>query len=252
MRCALVFLAGCQLYGPAEPPDAGQPVDAERAPPDAAWSGERYCGRDVPPTPDTITLAGTVTDLFTDALVAGATVDFVATTGERTSDVTDAAGRYDLAIGTGGAPVDGYFHVYRSGYADTRAHLSRSLFTGDDTFEMELVAASSYERLTELEGGTQDPTKGFVLAGVRDCMGTAIAGARLSLSEPGSAVIRYPAFSADGTTTFGTVTSSMGLALINDVEPVEQTLGGTAGITPLRDRAFVAPAGELAVVLLEP
>ena len=203
-------------YGPQ--PDA-RAATGDGGPPDAAPASDPSCGAPLPTTaPDTILISGVIQTIggSGQANAAGATVELLRLNGQQVAIATaDAAGNYTLTVHTGGVPVDGYLYAHLAGWKDTYQFPAVPYDATATGVSLIVVDSNYYGYLAGVGTVAQDPGDALFMAAVTDCSRQPLAGATLTVSPPGDAVIYY----WNGTTTTTTATDSNGTAIIKNVTP---------------------------------
>jgi hypothetical protein len=165
-----------------------------------------------------------------------------------TGDTTDTIGNYSLGITSGGTPVNGYLAV-----SDSNHHISTSAYppvplAGDITENVLMVSTTEFGVLAASAGITPLAGKGFIGIVVRNCQGTAIAGATVSSSPAGE--VRYNAGGVPSPTA--SATADDGVAYIANVAAGNVTVMATASGHTLRQHVVNATADAITLTEIQP
>ncbi len=249
----LLLVAACG--GDAAPPaaDAAAAPDAEA--PDA-WTppeGLACLGQPPPATaPEPVAIGGSLfaVEQMEVTALAGVPVELRARDGGAliASATTDGEGRFEIAVDSGGAPVDGYFSVEVDGYLPTRAFPAFPL-TGAENALLIAAGAEELGRWYAQAGDVYQAPERTVIAAVADCAIDSIEGATARVTPAPSTLTYYddvahawdPALDA----------STNGFALATGAA-AEVTITGAIGSVDLPARAVPAAPGELTLVVATP
>jgi hypothetical protein len=162
-------------------------------------------------------------------------------------DTSNTPGFYALGITTGGTPVDGYLRLRHSGQIDTYAYPSRPL-AADVVTNVLMITSSEFAFLGTAVQVTPEAGKGFIGVIVKNCDGTAIAGATVTTSPAGT--VRYNAGSTPSASA--TSTSSDGVAYVFNVTAGNVTVRATGGGHTLRQHVVNARADAVTLTEIQP
>ena len=228
---------------------AGVPLAAcgDSSSPDARFA----CLGDTLPTtaPSLIVVTGQVTDIGHNP-VAGASVGAFRTSDTTTSlatATTSTPGFYSLTISTGATPVNGYVRVLDTAHIATYAYPARPL-TADTVDNITMVTPAEFLLLANAAGITPQAGKGFIGVIVKDCTGTAIAGATVSTTPSGTVLynlVGVPSSSA-------TATAADGIAYIANVAAGDVTVQAHASGHALRQHIVNARADAITLTEIRP
>ena len=163
------------------------------------------------------------------------------------ADTSDTPGFYDLTLSSGGTPINGYLRVTHSGQVDTYAYPSRPLFA-DLTTNILMPTSNELAFLGTAVGVTQAAGNGFIGVIVKDCNGTAIAGATVSTNPSGT--VRYN--SGPTPSPSATSTSSDGVAYVFNVSAGNVTVMANASGNVLRQHLVNARADVVTLTEIQP
>jgi hypothetical protein len=213
--------------------------------------GFECLGAPLPTTaPATVTVSGQILqNAFSPTALGNAIIDAFRT-GTPTALATDTSntpGFYTLSISTSGAPVDGYLRVTHSGHIDTYAYPSRPLFM-DLATNVLMPTSTELAILGTAVGVTQAAGNGFIGVIVRNCAGTALAGATVSTNPPGT--VKYNSGSTPSSTA--TSTSSDGVAYVFNVTAGNVTVIANASGNVLRQHVVNARANVVTLTEIQP
>jgi hypothetical protein len=213
--------------------------------------GFECLGAPLPTTaPATVTVSGQIRQNALSPTALGNAIIDAFRTGNPTALVTDTSntpGFYSLSISTGGAPVDGYLRVTHSGQVDTYAYPSRPLFM-DLMTNVLMPTSNELAFLGTAVGVTQAAGNGFIGVVVKNCAGTALAGATVSTNPPGT--VKYNSGSTPSSTA--TSTSSDGVAYVFNVTAGNVTVMANASGNVLRQHVVNARANVVTLTEIQP
>jgi hypothetical protein len=186
--------------------------------------------------PAMVNLSGTVekTDLTGMSGVAGATVEFFASSGGSAlaTTTTDSTGAFSVTVPTGGVPLAGYFHASAATFVDTYWYPPTPFYQDSTNVPISLLTPATIGQLEYFSGMvTHTPGLGRIGMDVFDCAGHPIAGAVVS-SNPAPGKITYVVAGFPSTTA--TATDPSGTAFMHNVPAGQVTLNATVGATTLR------------------
>ncbi len=213
--------------------------------------GFECLGAPLPTTaPATVTVSGQILQNALSPTALGNAIIDAFRTGNPTALATDTSntpGFYSLSISTGGAPVDGYLRVTHSGQVDTYAYPSRPLFV-DLMTNVLMPTSNELAFLGAAVGVTQATGNGFIGVVVKNCDGTALAGATVSTNPPGT--VKYNSGSTPSSTA--TSTSSDGVAYVFNVTAGNVTVMANASGNVLRQHVVNARANVVTLTEIQP
>jgi hypothetical protein len=213
--------------------------------------GFECLGAPIPTTaPATVTVSGQIRQnaLAPTALGSAIVLAFrVGATDTLAADTSNTPGFYSLSITTGGTPVNGYLRVTHSGFVDTYAYPSRPLLA-DLSTNVLMPTSNELAFLGTAVGVTQAAGNGFIGVIVKDCNGTAIAGATVSTNPAGT--VRYNSGSTPSSTA--TSTSADGIAYVFNVTAGNVTVMANAGGNVLRQHIVNARADVVTLTEIQP
>lgn len=213
--------------------------------------GFECLGAPLPTTaPATVTVSGQILQNALSPTALGNAIIDAFRTGNPTALATDTSntpGFYSLSISTGGAPVDGYLRVTHSGQVDTYAYPSRPLFM-DLMTNVLMPTSNELAFLGAAVGVTQAAGNGFIGVVVKNCDGTALAGATVSTNPPGT--VKYNSGSTPSSTA--TSTSSDGVAYVFNVTAGNVTVMANASGNVLRQHVVNARANVVTLTEIQP
>ena len=215
-------------------------------------AGFECIGQALPTTaPPLINITGQVTsNVLSPTPVHGASV-VAFRTGDTTtlaSAITNTPGNYSLAITSGGTPVDGYLRVTDSSHhIDTYAYPAVPL-AGDATKNVLMVSSSEFSVLAAAAGITPVAGDGFIGVVVKNCAGTAIAGATVTSTPAGT--VRYNVGGVPSSTAMSTAVD--GVAYIANVAPGNVTVQSNAGGYTLRQHVVNARPNVITLTEIQP
>ncbi len=240
----LLLLAACNSGSG----DDALPIDAPKHTVDAAGTGATTCGSPVPTTAGaTLTLSGELEDSDgTGNGVENATVTaFGGGTAQGTA-LSEASGLYQVSATTGGVPVD-YITMTATGRRSERAYppgpIDHTTTIGNLTM---FATADLTTYIGMFTGVTQDPAKGMAIVTVSDCFDTTKASATVTVTPPGTSVVKY--LHADNSTD-GTSTDDSGIAVIFNLTGTV-TLAATVSGTPYHEYAIAADPSYLVLATI--
>jgi hypothetical protein len=164
---------------------------------------------------------------------------------------TDRAGDYSLDVPTAMMPWGGFLRLSATGRIPFVIFPAHPL-TRNGTFETPpLYGQAIWELLQTFGGVVQDPGKGAVLVGVRDCAGRPVSGAVIGISTPGQ-VLYADSGSPAVPSTSQTATSDNGLAFAFNVPAGEVGVRVSASSRADDVRTVTAFPGEITFLPAEP
>ena len=214
--------------------------------------GFECLGQPLPTTaPAAINVSGRVTANITSPAPVPHAFVYAFRRGDTTplaGDTTDTVGNYSLMITTGGTPVDGYIAATDSNHhLNTFAYPSVPLTT-DLTENVLMVSSTEFGILAAAAGITPVAGDGFIAVVVKNCQGTAIAGAKVTSSPAGE--VRYNVGGLPSTTASSTADD--GVAYIANVAPGNVTVMSTASGHTLRQHVVGAQANSITLTEIRP
>lgn len=213
--------------------------------------GFECLGAPIPTTaPATVTVSGQIRqNAISPTALGGAIITAfrIGVTDSLAVDTSNTPGFYSLSITTGGTPVNGYLRVTHSGQVDTYAYPSRPLFA-DLTTNILMPTTTELGLLGQAVQVDQAAGNGFIGVIVKDCNGTAIAGATVSTSPGGT--VRYNSGSTPSPSA--TSTSSDGVAYVFNLTAGNVTVMANAGGNVLRQHVVNARADVVTLTEIQP
>ncbi len=207
---ALIAPAACGNDSASTPVDALIIVDAADPdaaidappPPDAAPVYDFSCVDNAAPTsaPATLTLAGTVQEIYLNGLQPGirasanasltaCVADCIGQDSLDTVGPTPANGTFTTAaLDTGGTPLDGYLKVTKSTTQPTAVYPAYPLATSLAGIPVLMMDSVVYTNINFAPGVSHTAGNGVVVAFVTDCANTPITGATVTVTRGGNAV----------------------------------------------------------------
>jgi hypothetical protein len=212
-------------------------------------AGFECLGQPLPTTaPALVNLSGQVRTYTGSAISGAAVVAFrVGNATALDSTNTNTPGNYSVGITTGGTPVDGFLRVTDGTHLPTYAYPAVPLAT-DVTENVLMVSSTEFGVLAAAAGITPQAGKGFVGIVVKNCQGTAIAGAKVTTSPAGE--IRYSAGGLPSSTA--SATDSSGVAFVANVTAGNVTIMATASGHTLRQHVVNAAADAITLTEIQP
>src|SRR5712691_5216894 len=214
-------------------------------------AGFECLGQALPTTaPAVITVAGQVRKNALQPTALGGAYVFAFRTGDTTTLVADTSntpGFYSLSITTGGTPVNGYVRATDSAHITTYAYPAVPL-AGDATENVLMITSSEFSFLAAAAGVNPVAGDGFIGIIVKDCAGTALAGATVSSSPAGT--VRYNAGGVPSSSA--TSTASDGIAYIANVAAGNVTVQANASGQTLRQHVVNARANAITLTEIQP
>ncbi len=212
-------------------------------------AGFECLGQALPTTaPALVNLSGQVRT-YTSSPISGASV-VAFRVGNATaldSTVTNTPGQYSIGITTGGTPVNGYLRVTDGTHMPTYAYPAVPLAT-DVTENVLMISSTEFGVLAAAAGITPVAGKGFIGVVVKNCQGTAIAGAKVTTSPAGE--VRYNAAGFPSSTASST--DSTGIAYVANVTAGNVTIMATASGHTLRQHVVNAAADAITLTEIQP
>ena len=240
-----LFLAACN--------STSDPVTGVDAKPlaDSGPVATTTCANPVPTTAtDTVVISGVVTDgSFTgtgNALVGATLAAFRIGGATLGTDTTQNGGIYQVTATTGGLPIE-YLAASNAGYTDSRFFPRAALGKATSMPKFPLFATADAAAFPTTFGVTQDPAKGVAVIFVFDCQGSPIANATVTVSPPGSAIVKY--MHADNSTT-GTATDSLGVAFVFDVGAGTSTIDASSSTHMMHAHTITAGPSYLTLAMI--
>ena len=238
----------------------GTPTDSGTTPKDSGPTGDSGtpdypCQFSLPTTAAaTLTLAGGVVEqgLGTQSAAAGAAIDAYGTQTSTTSianTTSDASGDFSLDIPTGGAPVDGYLKITKTGDLDTFLYPNFPLTTDQSKLAGILITQATFNTLAGFVTVTQDSTKGFTAVEVLDCAGNSASGATVTTSAGGTTKYNGAANIPSSTAT---TTGADGIAYVFNMTAGDATIMVSIGGKPYRTHHVFTRAGTFTITLATP
>jgi len=213
--------------------------------------GFECLGAPIPTTaPATIVVSGQIRqNAFSPTALGGAIITAfrIGATDSLAVDTSNTPGFYSLSITTGGTPVNGYLRVTHSGFVDTYAYPSRPLFA-DLSTKVLMPTSNELALLSAAVGVNTGAGNGFIGVIVKDCDGTAIAGATVSTNPAGT--VRYNSGSTPSPSA--TSTSSDGIAYVFNVTAGNVTVMANASGNVLRQHVVNARADVVTLTEIQP
>jgi hypothetical protein len=213
--------------------------------------GFECLGAPIPTTaPATIVVSGQIRQnaLSPNALGSAIITAFrIGATDSLAVDTSNTPGFYSLSITTGSTPVNGYLRVTHSGYVDTYAYPSRPLFA-DLATNVLMPTSNELAFLGTAVGVMQAAGNGFIGVIVKDCNGTAVAGATVTTSPAGT--VRYNAGSTPSPSAAST--SSDGVAYVFNVTAGNVTVRANGGGHTLLQHIVNARADVVTLTEIQP
>jgi hypothetical protein len=252
MRTLLVaFLiagVGCGDDGGSATADGSTTHDA--APVDAPIAGADALLVDAPPM---ITVSGQAVSIGISGAVAEAnvTIEAFLASDETTpiaTTTTNANGDYALDLPTHGGAVDGFLKATKSAYKTTYLYPPYALTSNFSLASVIMVTPSTYDLLSAVAQGNQQPGKALVALIVTDGA-TPIAGATVT-SSPEPSVVRYNA--SDFPSSTATQTADDGIAYLFNVPVGAITVSGDKPGLALKTHGLKAWPDQLTTTLVVP
>jgi hypothetical protein len=227
--------------------------------PEKQFSAPFGCdGATLPPTPETVTISGTVKDPVNGKLQApSATVEVlqVPSLPFVLPFQTDGSGAFSLTHGTGMAPRDVYFHVTASGYKDTYFFPSLPL-VGDVNVTILLFTPAAIGQLaTALEQMGQpvapDPAKALLIVSAVDCNADPVGGAKITTTSSEGTMV-YLDTGVTPNVTANQTDPTTGSALVLNASPSSLTVNASLPDRMLRGHVITAFAGAVNQTEIQP
>jgi hypothetical protein len=239
---------------PPGTPDALPPGTPDAAP-DAMPTPYGCLGKPLPTTaPATIKISGVATGLqgMTPTPESGVAVAlFVGASGTATANaVTDAQGKFDLSVTSGGKPVDLYLRARKLNDMDMYLYPSAPIDKDVPSSPMLVISSTALGFLGTSTGVTQSGSKGFVTVVVVDCLGNPVSGATITASPSNGETVRYVAGTAPSMTA--TETDASGTAMIFNAPTGDTMIGASAGGMTLRAHTLNVRAGAITGTVVQP
>ena len=214
--------------------------------------GFECLGQPLPTTaPAAINVSGRVTANITSPAPVSHAFVYAFRRGDTThlaGDTTDTVGSYSLMITTGGTPVDGYVAISDSNHHLTTFAYPSVPLVGDLTENVLMISNTEFGILAASAGITPVAGDGFIAVVVKNCQGTAIAGATVTSSPAGQ--VRYNVGGLPSSTA--SATADDGVAYIANVAPGNVTVMSTASGHTLRQHVVGAQANSITLTEIRP
>jgi hypothetical protein len=249
----LLFVVACNGGGgdDAAGTDARKP-DGDPSEIDApGTTAPTSCANPVPTTAtDTVVISGTVSDgsfAGSSNPLAGATLSAFHTGGASLGTATtETGGSYQLTATTGGATID-YLQASDAGYKPMRFFPRVAIARATSVPKFPMFTTADAAAFPATFGVTQDGGKGMAIVYIASCQSSPIANATVTVTPPGSAVIKY--LHADNSTT-GTSTDSSGLAIVFNLGTGNTTINALVGSTELHAHVITGDPSYLTLAAI--
>ena len=243
--CAAVIGCGDDGGGNSNTSDANNGPDAKEF-------------RDAPPTNNaTVMISGQVSERSQSGavLVPGVTIAAYRNANENTPiamTTSDAQGNYTLVVETMGESIDGFLKATKQGYLGTYLYPPYPIAMDFNMASVIMVTQQTYDTLSNIAGGNQQPGKALVGLVVTD--GTnPVAGATVASTPPATAT-RYNEMV--GTFVLPTAnamsTYTDGVAYLFNVTPGEVTVSATKPGMTFTSHDLKAWPDELTTTVIVP
>jgi hypothetical protein len=212
---------------------------------------------DAPPTMTVeITVSGQATARDQSGAVpaAGVTIEAFRNGNESTpiaTTTTDASGNYSLTIQTNGESIDGFLKAAKTGFKITYLYPPYPLMMDFGMASVIMVTPTTYDALSNISGGGQQPGNGLIGMVVTD--GTnPVAGATVSTNPAGT--YRYNAMVGTVVlpTSSATSTHTDGIAYAFNVPPGQVTVGAMKTGQTFSSHGLKAWADDLTTTVIVP
>lgn len=228
----LVLLLGACNQGSGDdttPTDAKKTVDAAPA--------ETSCGTPIPTTTgDLLNITGDLDDgSGTGTPVAAATVTAMSAGINRGTATSEVSGLFQVAATTGGVPVE-LLTFAATGRKSGRYFPRQPIYKSTSLPSLPLFTPADAATFFAMFG-TQNPANGAAIITINDCADAFTANATVTVSPPGSAIVKY--LHGDGSTN-GTSTDATGTAVILNISPGTVTLAAMVGTQAYHAHAITA------------
>jgi hypothetical protein len=214
-------------------------------------AGFECLGKPLPTTaPSTIHITGQLkANALSPTALPSARIEAFKTGSATALDTTtsDGAGMYTLNVSTGGAPVDGFVRVSKSGYDTTYGYPPVPL-SADATENIVVLTSSEVSFLANAVGVTPTAGDGLIIVIVTDCAGTTLTGATVAANPAGT--VKYNAGGAPSSSA--TSTASDGIAYLFNVAPGNVTITATGSGHVLRQHVVTAHADAVTLTQIQP
>jgi hypothetical protein len=209
---------------------------------------------DSPPAAQTITVTGTASELTAGGgtPVEGLLVQAFSNDDENTvvtSSTTAADGTYTLTITTNGVALDGFLKATKTGLVDTYLYPPAPLAADFDGASLNMVSQNTFDLLSNLCQGNQDPAMGTIAMLAQDAAGNDVAGVTFT-STPAASKVCYNG--ANGLPSgSATETAADGVGYLFNVTG-DATVNAAADGQTFRSHPVEARAGALTTTLITP
>jgi hypothetical protein len=166
---------------------------------------------------------------------------------------TDGNGDYTITVETMGESIDGYLKATRQGYLDTYLYPPYPLMMDYTNASILMVNQVTYESLSNLAHGDQQPGKGLVGLVVTDGT-TPIEGAMVTSTPATPGMAKYNAKVGDLALPSATATSTYtdGVAYLFNAEPGPLTVHATHPSMTLASHGVKVRADVLTTTVIVP